>query len=61
MAKEKEIKMLEIELEIDNETVKKLCDYALEEIKNDINALVNYAANKILSRKILEQSSETSE
>ena len=47
--KEKIIKMCQIELELDEKTIKGLCKYALKEIKNDRDALVNYAANKILT------------
>ena len=53
MKKDKKITMHVIEIELDEKTVKELCDYALEEIKNDIPELVNYAANKILAQKML--------
>lgn len=53
MQKDKKITMHVIEIELDEKTVKELCDYALEEIKNDIPSLVNYAANKILTQKML--------
>jgi len=53
MKKDKKITMHVIEIELDEKTVKELCDYALEEIKNDIPSLVNYAANKILTQKML--------
>jgi len=43
---------------IGQKTVKELCEYALEEIKNDIPSLVNYAVNKILAQKMLEKPSK---
>ena len=60
MQKDKKITMHVIEVELDEKTVEELCDYALEEIKNDIPSLVNYAANKILAQKILEKPSKKS-
>ena len=48
--KDKIIKMCEMELDLDEKTIKGLCEYALKEIKNDRDALVNYAANKILTQ-----------
>ena len=51
--RDKIITMHEIELDLDEKVIKGLCKYALKEIKNDTQALVNYAANKILT-KIVE-------
>jgi hypothetical protein len=50
---DKIIIMHEIELDLDEKTIDGLCKYALEEIKNDKEALINYAANKAF-RKIVE-------
>ena len=54
MAKEKEkiIKMVEIEVELDKETVEKLKKIALKEIANDTPALINYIVGKILKEKM---------
>jgi len=52
-SKDKIIKMHEIELDLSDDTVEGLCQYSLEEIKDDKKALINYIANKILA-KIVE-------
>ena len=52
MKKDKIITMHEIELDLDDKVIKGLCTYALKEIKNDTQALVNYAANKILEKVV---------
>lgn len=56
MSKDKKVTMYVMELDLDEKVVKELCDYALEAIKNDIPELVNYAVNKILAQKMLEES-----
>jgi rubrerythrin len=38
-----------IEVELSDKIIEGLCDYALEAIKNDRDALIDYAAGKILS------------
>jgi len=53
--KEKKDKIIifhEIELDLEDHVIKGLCVYALREIKNDTQALVNYAANKILEEVV---------
>lgn len=49
MSKDKIIKMVEMELDLSEDVIKGLCKYALKNIKNDKEALINYAANKILT------------
>lgn len=45
---DKIITMHEIELDLDKDTINKLIEIAKEEIVNDDEALINYAANKAL-------------
>ncbi len=52
MKKDKIIKMVEIEIELNKETENWLVKYALKNIKNDKPSLVNYAINKILLEMI---------
>jgi len=56
-AKEKIIEMVEIELDLSEETVEKLIKIAREKIVNDRQALINYGANLILD-KIVETDGE---
>ena len=53
MKKDKIIKMVEIELDISEEVVEKVVEFALEKIKNDRNALINYGVNELL-REVVE-------
>ena len=48
MKKDKIIKMVEIELELDNDIIDKIIAYALEKIKSDNKALINYGVNLLL-------------
>jgi len=50
--KEKIIKMVEIEIDLDEKTADYLVKYALKNIKNDKPSLINYAVNKILLEMI---------
>jgi len=50
---DKIVQMVEIELDLDEKVIDGLIEYALKNIKNDRNALINYAANKIL-KEIVE-------
>jgi len=50
--KEKIIKMVEIEIDLDEKTADHLVKYALKNIKNDKPSLINYAVNKILLEMI---------
>ena len=52
MKKDKIIKMVEIEIDLDEDMVDKVVEYALETIKNDKKALINYGANKLLEKMI---------
>lgn len=54
---DKIVQMVEIELDLDKKVIDGLIEYALENIKNDHGALVNYAANKIL-KEIAETDGE---
>ena len=49
---DKMITYQEIELDLEEHVIKGLCEYALKEIANDTEALINYAANKILAEVI---------
>jgi len=55
MTDEKRIEMVEIEVELSEETVEKLKEIALEEIAKDTPALINYIAGKILRAKLKEE------
>ncbi len=50
--KEKIIEMCEIELDIDEKMYDKLAEIGLEMIKDDKNALINYAVNVILKEMV---------
>jgi len=52
MAKEKKITMYEIEVDIPEELVEKIKRSALEWIKDDAQALLNYGCNRILREQI---------
>lgn len=55
--KDKIITMHEMELDLDQKTIDGLCEWALKNIKNDRDALVNYAVNKVLG-EIVETDGE---
>ena len=57
MSKEKEIKMIEIELELSDKVIDGVVEFAFETIKNDKQALLNYWVDKILE-KIVETDGE---
>ena len=46
--KERIVKMVEMELEMDDSLIEPMKKYALETIRNDEKALLNYAVNKAL-------------
>ena len=48
MSKDKEIKMIEMEIDLDKDLYDKLIPYALKEIEKDEPALINYIVNKAL-------------
>ncbi len=50
MCKETEVKMIDIELDLDKDTVDKLLEYARDNILKDEKALINWAANDMLSQ-----------
>jgi ribonuclease HI len=52
MSKEKKIVMYEIEVDIPEELVEKIRRLALEWIKDDTQALLNYGCNRILREQI---------
>ena len=51
--KEKIIKMVQIEIDIENDIIDKIVKFALESIKNDRPALINYGINLML-KEIIE-------
>lgn len=55
MSKEKTIKMVELELDLDDTTINRLVEYASKNILNDKVALINWAANDVLRRTIEEK------
>ena len=55
---EKEIKMVEIELDLEENTVTKLLKYARENIINDEKALINWAVNVILAEMVKKNKEE---
>ena len=57
MCKEREVKMIEMELDLEEDTVTGLLDYARKNIINDEKALINWAANVILT-EIVETDGE---
>ena len=54
---EKEVKMIEIELDLEEKTIDGLLEYAKINILNDRDALINWAANDIL-QKIVDSNGE---
>jgi len=54
MSEEKEVKFVEIELDLDQITINGLIEHATKNILNDKEALINWAANDILEKKIEE-------
>ena len=52
MKKDKIIKMVEIEVDLEEDTIEKITKFALETIKNDKKALINYGVNKLLEKMI---------
>jgi len=44
----KEIKMIEMELDLSEDTIQGIIEFALERIKNDKKALINYGVNEML-------------
>ena len=52
MKKDKTVTMVDIEVEMTQETYDKLVKLGLKWVKEDKTALVNYAANKILKEAI---------
>jgi len=50
--KDKEIKMVEIEMDLPNDVIEGLIQFATEAIKNDRQALLNYGVNKALEEVI---------
>jgi len=54
---EETVRMHSISLELDKEIVDGLCEFGLEAIKNDKQALINYASNKAL-KHIIETNGE---
>ena len=53
MKKDKIIKMVEIELDLDEDTIERLLNYASQEILKDKQALLNYGVNLAFT-KIVE-------
>jgi hypothetical protein len=49
---EKHVDMVEFDVDLSEQEIDQLCNYALEHIKNDKKALVNYAVNDILKEMI---------
>jgi len=49
----KEITMVEMSLDLSEEAIEGVVKYALENIKNDKNALINYGVNKILEEVVM--------
>ena len=49
---EKEVKMIEIELDLEEKTIDGLLEYAKINILNDRDALINWAANDILQKMV---------
>ena len=58
MCKEKEVTMVEIELDLDDKTVESLIEHAKTNIINDEKALINWAVNDILAKKMKEEENE---
>ena len=52
---ERDVKMVEMDIDIDDELADKLVECALEEIKNDRGALLNYIINRALKRAVERQ------
>lgn len=48
MKKEKEIKLIEIELDLEQETIDRLIEHAKKNIVNDKQALIDWSVNDIL-------------
>ena len=49
---EREVKMVELDIEVDDETKAKVCHAALREITSDGEALFSYGFNQALKRMI---------
>ena len=52
MKKDKVVKMVEIELDLEDDVIDGVVAFALEAIKNDRQALINYGVNKMLKQII---------
>jgi len=57
----KEVTMIELELDLDNDIVKALIEYASSNIVNDDQALINWAVNDILKKVVEEKEKENGE
>ena len=57
MCEEREITMIEMEIDLDEKTHAKVLEYAKENILNDEKALINWAVNVMLS-EIVETDGE---
>lgn len=56
--KERKIEMVELELDLDDNVVAKLLEYAKVNILNDNTALINWAVNKILLEMVKRKENE---
>ena len=55
---ERMINLVEIDIQLDKDTIKKLKEIALEEIANDEAALIQYIGRKILTEGVREMIEE---
>gem|GEM_PF-6163455 len=53
MENEREVKMIEFEMDLEEKMVEGLIEYAKANMVNDTNALINWAVNDIL-KKVVE-------